>query len=284
MRSRLKNPRASFYIAESNYIAVMTIKKNVHTKESNNEFLEVDPTKKFDIFDEVFNQLDARAAYHSFFSLRGYSPPVIQDAVRLFNARQLEIRDGYRTGLYGLKDKYNGPTEIIKIIAELDWEIKLCRQTCNLWISLIEAYYYSRLPGLVDRDQQAQRTKTLLTLFTAPTPMQIAATCPPDDNLVQKLKDEGIRVRLWRDSFKVEQDKLSSQSTSPRLGTFFGPVGLQNDALYRQLIKQFATPCIQRFEELYGRTISKTVALLIPDNDCETPVLERSKTTFHSKD
>ena len=262
----------------------MTINKNVYTKEIDAEFLRVDPTKKFDIFDKTFNQLDAKAAYHSFFSLKSYSPPIIQDAVRLFDTRQLKIRDDYQSGLYGLKDKYNGPTEIIKIIAELDWEIKLCRQTCNLWISLIEAYYYSRLPGLVDRSQRAQGTQTLLTLFTAPTPMQIAATCPPYDNLIQRLKDESIRVQLWRDFLKDEQNKPSSQSTSPRLGTFFGPVGLQNDALYRQLIKQFGTPCIQRFEELYCRTISKTVALLIPDNDCNTPVLERSKTTFHSKD
>ena len=117
----------------------MTINKNVHTNEIDTGFLQVDSTKKFDIFDEIFNQLDAKAAYHSFFSLKSYSPPIIQDAVRLFDTRQLKISDDYQSGLFGLKDKYNGPTEIIKIIAELDWEIKLCRQTCNLWISLIEA-------------------------------------------------------------------------------------------------------------------------------------------------
>ena len=265
-------------------ISETPINKNVYTKKIDTEFLEVNLAKKFYIFDETVSQLDAETAYHSFFSLQSYSPPIIQHAIELFNTRQLKIRDDYRSGLCGLKDKYNGPTEIIKIIAELDWEIKLCRQTCNLWISLIEAYYYSKLPGLVDPSQEAQGTKTFLILFTAPTPMQIAATCPPDANLIQRLKDEGIRVQLWRDFLKDEQDKLSSQSTSPRLGTVFGPVGLQNDALYCQLIKQFGTPCIQKFEELYGRNISKTVALLIPDNDCKTPVLEHSKTTFHSKD
>ena len=91
------------------------------------------------------------------------------------------------------------------------------------------------------------------------------------------LKDGGVRVQVWRDFLKKEQDKLSSQNNSPRLGVFFGPAGLQHDALYRQLIKQFAMPCVQKFEELYGRSISKTVALLIPDNDCDGPVLKCSK-------
>ena len=253
-------------------------------KDINTEFLEIDPTKKFDIFDEIFHHLDARSVYNSFFSLRSYNPPIIQDAVTLFNTRQLKIIADYRSGLCGMKDRYNGPAEIIKIIAELDAEIKLCRQTCNLWISLVEAYYNSKLPELVDPGQGPAKTKTLLTLFTAATPMQIAATCPTDGNLIQMLKDGGVRVQVWRDFLKDEQDKFSSQNTSPRLGVFFGPAGLQQDALYRQLIKQFAIPCVQKFEELYGRAISKTVALLIPDNDCDAPVLKSSTTLLDTKD
>lgn len=130
---------------------------------------------------------------------------------------------------------------------------------------------------MVDPGQESAKTKTLLALFTAATPMQIAATCPTDGNLIQMLKDGGVRVQVWRDFLKDEEDKLSSQNNSPRLGVFFGPAGLQHDALYRQLIKQFATPCVQKYEELYARAISKTVALLIPDNDCDGPVLKCSK-------
>ena len=253
-------------------------------KEINTEFLHVDSTKRFDIFDEIFYHLDARSAYHSFFNLKNDSPPIIKDAIALFDTRQLKIRADYQSGLYGLKNRYIGPAAIIKIITELDSEIELCRQTCNLWISLVEAYYYSKLPGLSGPSQGPPGTPTLLTLFTAPTPMQIAATCPTNGNLIERLKDAGVRIQVWRNFLKDGQDKLLSHNTSPGLGAFFGPAGSQYDALYGQLIKQFAIPCIPKFEELYCRAISKTVALLIPDNNCDGPVLKSSTGISNTKD
>lgn len=246
-------------------------------------FLKTDPQKRFNVFDEIFQGLDAKTAYNSYFNLSRDKPSIIHDAIRTFERRLVEIRVNHRSGLCAFRERYKGPQKILTIIAELEREIKICRETSNIWISLIDAYYDSKPRQSVNSSSGTVGSKQLHFLFSVPTPMQIAATCPINENLISNLKHSAHRVQVWQGFLEKELNKNADQNITPGLGAFLGPVGMERASLYRQLIEQFASPCIERFGELYGYIISKMIALLIPDNDCSGSVLELFETVNDTK-